>query len=402
MQSKKENKKIKLGFLVSHPIQYQAPLFKEIAKQQGIDFKVLFFSDKSLRPNLDKHFNQIIKWDIPLLDGYAHEFLPSIGSKEQISFWRPFNYGLIKRLKTERFDALIMHGYDHKNCIHAILSAKKLGIKTLMRGESNLISAPRGPLKLFLKMKILKWLFSKIDGFLAIGSLNKDYYINYGVSGNKIIKMPYAVDNRSFQKSISIAQHIREDFRSSLCLEKGRPIILYAGKLQARKHPMDLLEAYIRLSNNDKQEPSPYLLFVGDGEQRQRLEKRAQQTGWSSIRFLGFQNQTQLPAFMELCDVFVLPATHEPWGLIVNEVMNAGKPIIVSDQVGCGPDLIEDGKNGFIFPARNISALTNSLHKTFQNPDLAREMGAKSFEKINSWGFKEDIAGLRKALEKII
>ena len=118
---------VKLAVLTSHPIQYQAPLFREIAKQPDIDLKVFFLSDFSIRDYKDAGFGRTIKWDVPLLDGYDHEFLPAYGPREKISFFRPFNYGLRKRLQEERFDALWVHGYANQNCIRAIIESNKLG-----------------------------------------------------------------------------------------------------------------------------------------------------------------------------------------------------------------------------------------------------------------------------------
>jgi glycosyltransferase involved in cell wall biosynthesis len=389
---------VKLAVLTSHPIQYQAPLFREISKQTDIDLTVFFLSDFSLNSYKDKGFDQEIKWDIPLLDGYNHAFLPAYGPINNTSFFRPFSYGLKQELKEKKIDVLWVHGYSSQNYIRAIIQAKKLGIKVLFRGESNLKSGTKNPLKLFIKRIFLKLLFKNCKGFLAIGSLNRDYYRRYGVPERKIFHTPYAVDNLSFQHLINAYTKNREAFRLSLGLQPDRPIILYAGKLMTRKHPMDLLEAYIGLSDVEGKEPLPYLLYVGEGEESSRLKNHAKKTGWTSIKFLGFQNQSQLPAFFDLCDVFVLPSTKEPWGLIVNEVMNAGKPVIVSDQVGCAPDLVVDGENGYIFPARNIDALKTCLEKVISNPTSSTQMGEHSLQIINEWGFKEDIDGLRKAL----
>jgi len=398
----KTKKLFKLAYLVSHPIQYQSPLLRQITEHPDIDLKVFFLSDLSIRSFKNKEFNEEIKWDVPLLKGFSYEFLPCVGSNDSVSFFRPLNYGLKRHLKNGNFDALWVHGYNYQNNLRAILTAKKLGIKVLMRGDSTLISTYRSPLKLFFKDKFLKWLFPKCDGFLSVGSLNKSYYQYYKVPQEKIFDMPYAVDNHFFQQNVIKARSHKDHFKASLCLKKGRPIILYAGKLMTRKRPMDLLEAYIKLSKNGKNEPNPYLLFVGNGEERNRLEMRAKETGWRSIRFLGFQNQSKLPAYFDLCDVFVLPSSLEPWGLIINEVMNAEKPVIVSDQVGCAPDLVKDGENGFIFPAGDIQALAEALKNITNNPSLAKEMGRKSLEKINSFGYKENLICLRKALESLI
>jgi glycosyltransferase involved in cell wall biosynthesis len=125
------------------------------------------------------------------------------------------------------------------------------------------------------------------------------------------------------------------------------------------------------------------------------------QAGETSIRFFGFQNQSQLAQFFDICDVFVLPSVSEPFGLIVNEVMNAGKPIILSDQVGCQIDLVEDGVNGKVFEAGNISSLRSALEVILRDAGMRREMGRRSLERINQWSFEEDIRGLRQALHHV-
>ena len=394
----RNNKVIKLAALVSHPIQYQAPLFREIAKQPNIDLKVFYLSDKSAKEYMDKDFGCNINWDVPLLEGYNYDFLSTNGSKNKIAFFRPLTFGLVERLKKENFDALWVHGYSNPNCIRAIIDCNKLGLKVFHRGDSNINIKTNHLIKKYVKNFLLNWLFKKCSGFLSVGSLNKAYYFHYGVPEEKIFEMPYSVDNIYIQNLIQLYKKNRDLFRNSLNLQPGRPVILYASKMIPRKRPMDLLKAYIQMAGLGNNEPKPYLIFVGDGQELIRLKKRAKETGWSSIKFLGFKNQSELPAYFDLCDVFVLPSQNEPWGLIVNEVMNAGKPIVVSDQVGCAPDLITHGSNGFIYPAGNINTLNITLRKLLDDPNLMEQMGAKSLEKISSWGFQEDIQGLRKAL----
>jgi len=142
-------------------------------------------------------------------------------------------------------------------------------------------------------------------------------------------------------------------------------------------------------------------VIVGDGEERAALERQAAATGLGSIRFCGFRNQSELPGFFDLATVFVLPSRHEPWGLIVNELMNAARPVIVSDDVGCAPDLIEDGVNGCIYPVGDVSALTSALRRVLEKPGTAEAMGERAFERIQRWSFEEDIQGLRKALAAV-
>jgi len=201
-----------------------------------------------------------------------------------------------------------------------------------------------------------------------------------------------------FRAKAQEASATLKELRNSLGLEEERPTILFAGKLSERKRTGDLLEAYIQLSPDRKTEPFPYLLFIGEGDQRQALENRAGDTGWDSIKFLGFKNQTELPAYFKLCQVFVLPSVQEPWGLVINEVMNAGRAVIVSDQVGCGPDLVRHGENGFIFQAGNITGLADAIQQVLENQEKCRQLGQQSLKIIEKWGFAEDIQGLKKAL----
>ena len=190
--------------------------------------------------------------------------------------------------------------------------------------------------------------------------------------------------------------------RRELDLDPARPVILFASKLQTRKHCDHLIAAYARLSPAAGVEPNPYLVIVGDGEERAALERQAAATGFASIRFCGFRNQSELPRFFDLAAVFVLPSRHEPWGLIVNEVMNAARPAIVSDDVGCAPDLIQDGVNGCIYPVGDVAALAEALRRVLDRPGAAAEMGARALERIQSWGFEQDIQALRQALASVV
>ena len=119
------------------------------------------------------------------------------------------------------------------------------------------------------------------------------------------------------------------------------------------------------------------------------------------MRFAGFRNQSELPRFFQLADVFVLPSRHEPWGLIVNEAMASGCPVIVSTDVGCHADLVTDGVEGCVFPVGDIPALTQALHRVFFSPGSAATMGEAARRRISTWTYEEDIQGLRRALAAV-
>jgi glycosyltransferase involved in cell wall biosynthesis len=387
---------LRLAYFVSHPIQYQAPLLRLIAAEPDIDLKVFFYSDFSLKSYKDPGFGMAIAWDIPLTDGYNHQFLKCWGSsKHQSVLQQPVARDIFQQLQQGKFDVVWVHGWSWFCSLQAVIAANRLGIPVLMRGDSNIFSEPTNILKKEVKKLCLNWLFNKIAGVLYVGTCNHQFYQNYGVDPKRLFFLPYAVDNQYFQQQALLASVNREELRKSLNLDAGRPIILYAAKLIDVKRPKDLLAAYKLLSIDGIQEPEPYLLFVGDGALRPSLEAQAREMSWQSIRFLGFQNQSELPAIYDLCDVFVLPSGFEPWGLVINEVMNAKKAVVVSDRVGCAPDLVKDGQNGRIFSVGDVKALAEAIRWAIAHRESAGEC---SFEMIQSWSFEEDIRYLKQAI----
>ena len=398
-------RRIRLAYLVSHPIQYQTPLLRRIAEEPDIDLTVFFGSDFSVRGYRDAGFGVGVKWDIPLLDGYKYEFLPKLRDRGNASFASPVNYGLVGRLRGESgdaaFDALWVHGYSTVNAMQGIVAAKALGIPVLLRAESWLGDRRRSGLKLAMKKLFFLGLKQMVDGVLPIGTLNAEYWRYYLGDGVDQFSVPYAVDNVAFAQRARDAKAGRAALLEELELDPMRPVILFAGKLQTRKHCDHLIEAYKRLSPATGEEPHAQLVIVGDGEERVALERQAAATGFNGIRFCGFRNQSELPRFFDLATVFVLPSRHEPWGLIVNEVMNAARAVIVSDDVGAAPDLIEDGVNGCVYPVGDVDALADALCRVLETPGAAEAMGQRAFERIHTWSFEQDVLGLRQALEHV-
>jgi glycosyltransferase involved in cell wall biosynthesis len=390
-----------LAYLVSHPIQYQVPMLRRIAREPGIDLTVFFGSDFSVRGYKDEGFGVEVKWDVPLLDGYKYEFLPPIRDTGIEGTFSPISYGISARLQAGAFDALWVHGYATVNQMHGILAAKSLGIPVMIRGDSWLNDRPRSGAKLAAKCVFFAVLRHLIDAVLVTGKPNREYWQYHLGEDFPMFSMPYAVDNEWFQRQAAEAAKKRGEMQARYRLDPDRPVILFASKLQTRKHCNDLIAAYAKLSPGAGQDPHPYLLIVGDGEERTALEQQARETGFDSIRFAGFGNQSEMPRFFDLSTVFVLPARYEPWGLIVNEVMNAGRAVIVSDEVGCATDLITDGVDGFIYPVRDVDALAEALRQVLAAPDNAARMGAAALKRIDVWSFEQDVEGLRQALRAV-
>ncbi len=386
----------RLAYLVSHPIQYQAPLLRRIAQDPEIDLRVLFMSDFSVKAYRDEGFGIEVKWDVPLLEGYAHEFLPPRGTAAtHAAEVRP--KGLGKALAKGCFDVLWTHGYATRASLTALFLAKARGLPTLVRSENQRSGVVRGRFGA-AKDRAVRQVLGLPTAFLTIGTLNADYYREMGVSDARMFSMPYAIDNDRFRRQALDASTQRDDLRRELDLQPGRPVILFASKLQWRKRAIDLLRAHQALVAHEFAR-KPYLLFVGDGEARAELEAAIDDR--ESVRTLGFKNQTELPRYFDLCDVFVLPSDAEQWGLVVNEAMCAAKAVIVTDEVGSHADLVRPNENGHVVPVGDVTALAYALQDVLASEARSAEMGQKSWDIVRDWDFEADLRGLKQAIDAV-
>ena len=399
--------KLKLAYLVTHPIQYQAPLLRLIAAEPDIDLTVFFGTDFTARTFTAEEFGQTITWDVPLLEGYRHVLLPRViepkrekGKLEPLDFVHPLSRGFARHLSAEKFDALWIHGYAHWTHIAAMFSARRRGIPVLLRDEATSISAARSLPKRIAKRAFFSMVSALVDRFLSIGTLNKRYYVENGIAEDRIALMPYAVDNSRFQAQAAAANATRAQRRAALGLAPDQPALLFAAKLIERKRPALLIDAFARVLG-DPGMRNPVLLLCGDGPQRAELEARASALPKGAVRFLGFKGQAELPEWYDLCDAFVLPSGQESWGLVVNEAMNAGRAIIASDRIGSAVDLVVPGRNGAIFRCDDVADFARAIAEVIGDPARLAAMGRESLALINRWDFAADIVGLRAALAAV-
>jgi glycosyltransferase involved in cell wall biosynthesis len=310
------------------------------------------------------------------------------------------NPAVVEVLARERPDALLVHGYSHITTLIAIFTARMLGIPLLMRGDANPLdsrySNPDTP-KNRLRWKFRKTVFQQMSGFLAIGSQNRDFYLAHGAPPQNIFMTPFTVDHE-YCRSRSLPVEQRRSFLVSEGLDADLPVILFAGKMSIQKRAMDLVKAYRRLHENNV---ACQLALVGDGVQRKQLEEYVHEHSLPHVAFLGFRNQSELPAWYSVADVFVLPSEDEAWGLSVNEAMSVGVPSVVSSDVGAAYDLIEEGKTGYVFPTANINALYHAVDMVLADASSENCMSKLAAEKMDSWSNEQMVQGVRSALEWI-
>jgi len=377
---------VKVLYALPHPVQYQSPMIRRLVSG-GVELSVVYARGE--QRFFDPEFNRELAWDRPLMEGYNSLVL---GPSEDRSTLARL---LADHARECGAAAVWAHGWSQPMDLAAWNASARLRLPLMIRGDSTLPGRRGGG----LHQRVHRWLyarrFRRVAACLAVGSWNAAFYRAYGVPDERIFQVPYAVDNAFFQRQAREASSSREILRRSLGLEPGLPVVLFCGKLIAKKDAATLIQA-LSLAGPSAE---ARLLVVGDGELRLVLEKLAEDLIPGRARFAGFKNQSELPAIYELCDVFVIPSTYEPFGLVVNEVMNAGKPVIASDRVGCWPDLVRPGVNGAVFPAGDARALAEVLRPFLLDASLRESAGRASLEIINRWSFEEDLAGIQAALE---
>ena len=388
----------KISYLISHPIQYFTPLFRQLSQQQEIDLTVYYCSDTSKTGHVDKGFSTKIIWDIPLLGGYRHIFLNNLFLTTSLDnrFWSLINFSIVKSLFYDKSDIVIIHGWGYFTNFLAVITAKVLGKQVWLRGENPFNQEVKKP-KLIRMMKkiILQFgLFKLVDRFLYIGSQNRDFYIYYGVKRNKFLYAPYCVDNTYFKAQHRNLLHQRDNIRKHYNVPLDCVVILFSGKFIQKKRPLDLLKAYALL----KDLPVA-LIMVGEGELRKPMEDFIVQSNLKDVLLTGFINQSEIGKFYSLADIFVLPSgAGETWGLVVNEAMLFQLPIVVSNAVGCAGDLVVSGENGFIFKEGDVDELARRLSELTTKSELRKTLGDRSGKIIENFDYSVMVNGIKREL----
>jgi glycosyltransferase involved in cell wall biosynthesis len=365
-----------------------------MANDPDFDLKVFYCSDENVKGHIDRGFGVNVKWDIPMLEGYEYKFLSNNSWKPSIveGFWGLINFGIIKELKNQKGNFLIVHGWNYFTNIFAILTGKISGLKICIRGDNpyNLEIIKSKKLLLLKKIILGKFLFKFIDYFLFVGIQNKELYKYFNVPDHKLIFTPHAVDNERFRNEYKKYKDKKSDLRKDLKLPVDKIIVLFSGKYIKVKRPLDLLKAF-DLLNDDK----VALTFLGDGELRSEMEEYIKTHNLKNVYLTGFKNQAEIGKFYAAADIFVLTSISETWGLVVNEAMNFKLPIVLSNQCGCLDDLLREGENGFQYESTNISDLKSKLQDLITNKYLRDNFGEESFRLIEKYSYSAIINSLK-------
>lgn len=351
---------MRLAVVTSHPVQYYAPLFRRLAEQ--IDMHV-FYADSVDAERQSSGFGRAFSWDVDLTEGYSHSTLTNVARVPNVeTFFGSDTPGILQSLKNGRFDVLLTLGWHLKSLLQAIWAAKRLGMKVIVRGDSQLVT-PRSLPKRLLKRVTHTGLLRAFDAALYVGQRNRDYYLHYGVPAKRLFHSPHAIDTARFADSAT--PESRTGLRNRLGVGAQTRLLLFAGKLTPFKRPLDVVDAANLLR---KRGVSSEVLVAGSGELEDALVARATELQ-VPVHNLGFCNQTKMPAVYAAADALVLPSTaRETWGLVCNEAVACGTPIVMSDAVGCAPDLGADGHVGRTFRLGDAGDCASALARLIADP----------------------------------
>src|SRR6267154_2512296 len=381
--------------ICSHPVQYMSPLLRRMAQHPQIDLQVAYCCLRGAQSGHDPEFATAIQWDVPLLDGYDWVEIPNVGTGAE-SFLGLCNPGLWRLILRGSFDAVFCHtGYLKASFWIAFLASKLSGSVFLFGTDANSL-APRDSLSWKVTLKKVLWprLFSLADQIIVPSSRTRDLMRSLGFADDRVTLTPYCVDNDWWTTQAAQIDHVA--MHSAWGVQPDCTVVLFCAKLQSWKRPGDLLEAFAAAGI-----PRAVLVFAGEGPLRQTLFQRALDLGIADrVRFLGFVNQSALPAVYTAADLMVLPSEYEPFAVVVNEASCCGCPVAASDRVGAATDLIAPVNPNFIFPCGDVSALTGLLRSALSDSIALARRGQDSRRRMESWSARENIAGCLEAVEK--
>ena len=369
-----------------------------MAAHPRLDIHVAYCSLQGAQAAMDPDFGREIKWDVPLLNGYPwthvrnRSFRPGLGR-----FFGLINPGLWRMVRRGRYDAVLLYtGYRYLSFWIAVVAAKLSGAAILFGTDaSSKHSREGGWWKRPFKSFVLSAIYQLADGKWATSSAGKEYLKSLKVPEEEIGVVPLVVDNDWWTARASEVD--RAAVRRNWGIQESAPVVLFCAKLQPWKRPLDLLRAFARAGVLEA-----HLVFAGEGALTPPLISEAQSLGISGrVHFIGFQNQTQLPAVYRTADLFVLPSEYDPCPAVVCEAMLCGLPVLLSDQIRGRFELIDPGQTGFIFQCGDIEELASLLRKVLINPRQLAGMGLAARQRMKSFSPHTNVRDHVKLIDQV-
>jgi glycosyltransferase involved in cell wall biosynthesis len=367
---------IRLAILVSHPIQHFAPWHREVAKLPEIDLRVFFCCDWGLASYIDPEFQVPVEWDIPLIEGYAHEFLQVERRPERLNFWQVDNPSVNAAL--ERFDPHVVKifGYAHRTNWRVAKWTKRRRKPLLLYSDSNARAQPTW-WKRGVKEAVVRYFYSHVDGALYVGDNNRAYHHHYGVPGARMFPGVLPIDQKALLKAVPDRAAVRAALRERYGIPHDAFVVMLCGKYVTRKRPLDLVVAAYEAARKGL---PVWSLLVGEGPERASIEDYCAHEGVKNVVLTGFVNQSEIPEYYAAADVIAVTSQYDPHPLVVSEGASFGLPVIASDQIGCIglSDTAQPDVNTLVYKCGDHEQLRESIERLCQDRALYTSMSEAS------------------------
>lgn len=389
----------RLAVVLSHPTQYYSPWFRWLHTHvPELYLQVFYLWDFGLVSTHDPGFQQELSWDLPLLEGYRRTLVRNRSSDPGTHHFNGLdNPDLVPQLLLWQPDVILLFGYTYSSHVRLLLDRRLRHVPILFRGDSHHL-CPESGLSAALKSVLRRLLFRRLWGGLAVGQANAHWLQRSGIPAHRLLHAPHAVDNDRFQAAAPQAQQEARRWRQRLLIAPTAPLLLFAGKFEAKKQPLLLLQAFLALDH-----PEAVLVFVGAGSLESSLRQQIERLQPGRVILQGFQNQSAMPRVYALADLVILPSLgrSETWGLCINEAMAMARPVLISSHVGCGPDLVIAGSTGWVFKAGDQASLTAALAEALSDRPRLQAMGLAARQHMLAYSYRHTSAGLISALEQL-
>lgn len=389
------NRDLRLAVCMSHPTQYHSPWFRELSSVPGLDLDVMYcFQPNALQQGAD--FGVPFEWDVSLLEGYRNSFLTNVSKSPGFHFSGCDTPEIGDVIAAGEYDAVLINGWQVKSYWQAMHACRRQRVPMMVRGDSNLIDKRPLHVRVAKKLTLGRWI-PRFSAYLTVGSLNARYYEYYGADTSRFFPVRHFVDNDAFAAGADRARGQIADIRAKWGVPAEALVVLFAGKFIDVKRPMDVIRAVERRARAGDE---VHLLMVGDGALKPECQRYALEHD-VPVSFTGFLNQQAMPNAYACADVLVLSSTSETWGLVVNEAMACGVSVIISDKVGCGPDLVNSEETGVTYPMGDVDALSDAIAALAADRHLARSRGTYAQTRIAEYNSKTAALNTGLAVESV-
>ena len=387
-----------LVVIETHPIQYHAPVYRELESRLGIPVTAIYGSDFSVAGYRDQEFGASFRWDTDLLSGYTASFLSTVAAGGARNAERVQARGLTAALRAAGPAAILLTGYSPPFHRSAWIAAWRSRCPLLLRAETTDHARERGMAWAWLRTLALRRLYGSCARLLYVGRQSREHFSRLA-SPHKLVFTPYCVDASAFQCSEEARARLRPAAREELGVQPEETVLLFSGKLAERKGPDVLLDAVRRLP---AVRSAITVALLGSGELQAKLRQLAGEAPNIKVRFLGFQNQTQLSRYYHAADLLVLPSRHsETWGLVVNEALHHGVPCVVSEAVGCAPDLVEPGVTGEVAATGSAESLAAAVERALALVGRP-EVRERCRDKVSGYTVERAAQGIAQAYWSVV